>query len=187
MVIGLTLSAARRVVRAAADCSTLSTQAVERSDVPFRCLVALGLVVVNRLSHGGRQPIRFAYVLGLLPFALYRVTVGYGLKRVAARAERLPTLRMLYLRVFGPSSRSRSCSTFSPHAGATLIHSAHQRNGRGPGPLPAGRAPVFSQRPVGQCLTSATAQISTVVYQDSISGPIRMGASESTIVLSQRH
>ena len=46
------------------------------------------------------------HLLGLLPFALYKVTVGYGLKRVAARAERLPKSRLLFLRVFGSSSRS---------------------------------------------------------------------------------
>ena len=45
-------------------------------------------------------------MLGLLPFALYKITVGYGLKRVAARAEPLPKSRMLFLRVFGSSSRS---------------------------------------------------------------------------------
>jgi hypothetical protein len=49
---------------------------------------------------------RFGYLLGLLPFALYKTTVGYGLKRVAARAEPLPKARLLFLRVFGSSSRS---------------------------------------------------------------------------------
>jgi hypothetical protein len=48
----------------------------------------------------------FRYVLGLLPFALYKVTVGYGLKRLAARAEPLPRARLLFLRVFGSPSRS---------------------------------------------------------------------------------
>ena len=54
---------------------------------------------------GGHSQIRFRYLLGLLPFALYRMTVGYGLKRIAAHAEPLPS-RMLFLRVFGSSSRS---------------------------------------------------------------------------------
>jgi hypothetical protein len=49
---------------------------------------------------------RFRYLLGLLPFALYKITVGYGLKRLAARAETLPTARLLFLRVFGSPSRS---------------------------------------------------------------------------------
>jgi len=55
---------------------------------------------------------RFLYLLGLLPFAVYRLTVGYGLRRVAARAERLPKLRTLYLRVFGSSSRSEKLLDF---------------------------------------------------------------------------
>jgi hypothetical protein len=46
------------------------------------------------------------YLLGFLPFVLYRLTVGYGLKRVADRAKRLPAQRLLFLRVFGSSSRS---------------------------------------------------------------------------------
>jgi hypothetical protein len=49
---------------------------------------------------------RFRYLLGLLPFALYKITVGYGLKRLAARAETLPRARLLFLRVFGSPSRS---------------------------------------------------------------------------------
>jgi hypothetical protein len=49
---------------------------------------------------------RFRYLLGLLPFALYKITVGYGLKRFAARAETLPRARLLFLRVFGSPSRS---------------------------------------------------------------------------------
>ena len=49
---------------------------------------------------------RFRYLLGLLPFALYKITVGYGLKRLAARVETLPRARLLFLRVFGSPSRS---------------------------------------------------------------------------------
>ncbi len=49
---------------------------------------------------------QFRYLLGLLPFALYKITVGYGLKRIAARAEPLPKARLLFLRVFGSPSRS---------------------------------------------------------------------------------
>jgi hypothetical protein len=49
---------------------------------------------------------QFRYLLGLLPFALYKITVGYGLKRLAVRAEPLPKVRLLFLRVFGSSSRS---------------------------------------------------------------------------------
>jgi len=49
---------------------------------------------------------QFRYLLGLLPFVLYKVIVGYGLKRLAASAERLPSARLLFLRVFGSSRRS---------------------------------------------------------------------------------
>lgn|SRR5262245_13039410 len=49
---------------------------------------------------------RLLYLLGLLPFALYKITVGYGLKRLATRAEPLPKARLLFLRVFGSPSRS---------------------------------------------------------------------------------
>jgi hypothetical protein len=49
---------------------------------------------------------RFFYLLGLLPFVLYRMTVGLGLKRLAARAQPLQNARLLFLRVFGSSSRS---------------------------------------------------------------------------------
>src|SRR5439155_6909150 len=48
----------------------------------------------------------FRFLLGLLPFALYKVMVGYGLKRLAACAEPLPGARLLFLRVFGSPSRS---------------------------------------------------------------------------------
>jgi hypothetical protein len=49
---------------------------------------------------------QFRYLLGLLPFALYKITVGYGLRRLAACAEPLPKARLLFLRVFGSPSRS---------------------------------------------------------------------------------
>jgi hypothetical protein len=49
---------------------------------------------------------QFRYLLGLLPFALYKITIGYGLKRLAAHAEPLPKARLLFLRAFGAPSRS---------------------------------------------------------------------------------
>jgi len=48
----------------------------------------------------------FLYLLGLLPFAIYKIIVGYGLKRLAACAESQPKARLLFLRVFGSPSRS---------------------------------------------------------------------------------
>jgi hypothetical protein len=48
----------------------------------------------------------FFYLLGLVPFVLYKVTVGYGLKRIKARGERIPKASLLFLRVFGSSSQS---------------------------------------------------------------------------------
>ena len=52
-------------------------------------------------SHDG-----FRYLLGLVPFALYKAITGYGLRRLAANAARVPPGRLLFLRVFGASSRS---------------------------------------------------------------------------------
>jgi hypothetical protein len=48
----------------------------------------------------------FGYLLGLLPFALYKVVVRYGLKRLAVGAKPLPKAGLLFLRVFGSSRRS---------------------------------------------------------------------------------
>ena len=65
--------------------------------------LSVSFCVAVYLMRGGDQ---FRYLLGLLPFALYKITVGYGLKRLAARAESLPKARLLFLRVFGSPSRS---------------------------------------------------------------------------------
>ena len=65
--------------------------------------LSVSLWVSVYLMRGHNQ---FRYLLGLLPFALYKITVRYGLKRPAARAEPLPKARLLFLRVFGSSSRS---------------------------------------------------------------------------------
>ena len=112
MVIGLTLSAAVAWFGLLwiARCYRLK----QLSDQTF-LFDALWLSVSLWLTvylMGADSQFRFPYVLGLLPFALYKVTVGHGLKRVAARAERLPALRMLYLRVFGSSSRSEKLLDF---------------------------------------------------------------------------
>ena len=48
----------------------------------------------------------FVYLLGLLPFLLYKLTVGLGLNPLARRAEPIPKAHLLFLRVFGSSSRS---------------------------------------------------------------------------------
>lgn len=56
--------------------------------------------------------IQFLYLLGLLPFALYKITVGYGLKRIATGAVALPKARLLFLRVFGSASRSEKLFDF---------------------------------------------------------------------------
>ncbi len=48
----------------------------------------------------------FLYLLGLLPFALYKIIVGNGLKRTVGRAETRPNAGLLFLRVFGSPSRS---------------------------------------------------------------------------------
>jgi hypothetical protein len=49
---------------------------------------------------------QFAYLLGLLPFAFYKIAVNCGLNQIAARAALLPKARLLFLRAFGSSSRS---------------------------------------------------------------------------------
>jgi hypothetical protein len=46
------------------------------------------------------------YLLGLLPFALYKLVVRSGLKPLAAAAQPLPNARLLFLRVFSSPSRS---------------------------------------------------------------------------------
>jgi hypothetical protein len=53
-----------------------------------------------------RRP--FHYLLGMLPFALYKMTVGYGLWRSKKRTDMLPEARLLYLRVFGSARRAES-------------------------------------------------------------------------------
>ena len=46
------------------------------------------------------------YLLGLLPFVFYKITVWYGLKRLVKGAKLLSKARLLFLRVFGSSNRS---------------------------------------------------------------------------------
>lgn len=60
-------------------------------------LVSLSLLDITK---------HFLYLLGLLPFALYKIIVGYGLKRLVTRAKTQPNARLLFLRVFGSPSRS---------------------------------------------------------------------------------
>ena len=129
---------------------------------------------------GADSQFRFPYLLGLLPFALYRVTVGYGLKRVAARAERLPKLRPLSLRVFGSSSRSEKLLDFLAarwrYAGSIqLISATDVARGRfGPDEF----LDFLNGRLASAYISDGANR--TVVFRDSICGPIRMGASVST-------
>jgi hypothetical protein len=46
------------------------------------------------------------YLLGLVPFALYKLVQRFGLGRWVASAEPLPNARLLFLRVFGSARRS---------------------------------------------------------------------------------
>jgi hypothetical protein len=48
----------------------------------------------------------FQYLLGFIPFVLYKAVVGYGLGRIRRRLERFPDARLLYLRVFGSPRRT---------------------------------------------------------------------------------
>ena len=49
---------------------------------------------------------RFAYLLGLAPFALYKLVLWYGFGRFVMPAHPLPNARLLFLRVFGSARRS---------------------------------------------------------------------------------
>ncbi len=59
--------------------------------------IFLSVLLMNHLA---------GYLLGLVPFVLYRVVVRHGLKPLAARAGSLPGVHLLFLRVFGSPSRS---------------------------------------------------------------------------------
>ena len=51
---------------------------------------------------------QFRYLLGLVPFALYKLSVGRGLRRIATRAETVPNAHLLFLRVFASPRRSEN-------------------------------------------------------------------------------
>jgi hypothetical protein len=53
----------------------------------------------------GNEP-RFSYLLGLLPFAFYKLILWYGFRRFVVSARPLPNARLLFLRVFGSAARS---------------------------------------------------------------------------------
>jgi len=65
--------------------------------------LSLSLCVTVYLS--GNVP-RLAYLLGLLPFALYKLVMRYGFRRFVAPDKPLPNARLLFLRVFGSARRS---------------------------------------------------------------------------------
>jgi hypothetical protein len=52
------------------------------------------------------QDTPFVYLLGLIPFALYKLVQRFGLARFVSSAEPLPNARLLFLRVFGSARRS---------------------------------------------------------------------------------
>jgi hypothetical protein len=108
---------------------------------------------------GADSQFRFPYLLGLLPFALYRVAVGYGLKRVAARAE-IVAQHVAAITV-------APMSTGNVLVLATLAlrrRHPHQRNGRSPDRFEPDEFLIFlSSRLAGR--HQRQAQISTVVFQ----------------------
>ena len=65
--------------------------------------LSVSLCVTVYLS--GNVP-RLAYLLGLLPFALYKFVMWFGFRRFVAPDEPLPHARLLFLRVFGSARRS---------------------------------------------------------------------------------
>lgn len=52
------------------------------------------------------DPRPFYYLLGLVPFVLYKLVVGFGLKLSSTTSGMLPEARLLYLRVFGSARRA---------------------------------------------------------------------------------
>jgi hypothetical protein len=60
-------------------------------------------LLVSALLFGGW---RFRYLLGLVPFVLYKFITWYGLRPLALRAAGISNARLLYLRVFSSSRRS---------------------------------------------------------------------------------
>jgi hypothetical protein len=86
------------------NCSPLSPQTVSDQTFLFDTLWLSASFCVSGYVFDDDN--RFSYLLGLLPFVLYKITVGYKLKRLAAAAEPLPKARLLFLRVFGSTRRS---------------------------------------------------------------------------------
>ena len=80
----------------------------------------------------------FSYLLGLLPFGLYKLTVGYGLRGFASRARRLPTVRLALSARIRLTQPIREAVRPSGRALALRRwHSAHQCDGRCPWPFRA--------------------------------------------------
>ena len=75
---------------------------------------------------GDRRP--FYYLLGLVPFALYWITVNYGLKPIKTTSDVLPEASLLYLRVFGSARRTEKLFEVLAarwrHAGSIQLMSA---------------------------------------------------------------
>ena len=51
-------------------------------------------------------PTKFLYLLGLLPFVLYKLVLSFELQHFVVSRETLPNARLLFLRVFGSARRS---------------------------------------------------------------------------------
>ena len=132
---------------------------------------------------GADSQFRFPYLLGLLPFVLW-VTVGYGLKRVAARGTIADVvLCASCLRVVRPSEKLLDfLAARWRYAGSIQLISATDVAGA----ASAGRVPRFSQWPIRQCLHQRRRR-STDVFRHSICGPIRTGAPYQQFFLPQRH
>jgi hypothetical protein len=74
------------------------------------------------------DPRRFYYLLGLVPFAVYKLTLAFGLRRSKKKTDGLPEARLLYLRVFGAAGRAEKLfdllSARWRHAGSIQLISA---------------------------------------------------------------
>src|SRR4029450_12935656 len=126
------------MVRAAVDRSTLSTHGVERSDFPFRCLVALGFVLGIRVSIQPAIPF-LARITALCPLQDDRRTRAEAACNTrGTSAEGTPALSS-GLRVIEPG-RAALC----PPRRALAVrrqYSSYQRYGRGPRSFRARRIP----------------------------------------------
>ena len=106
VLVGLSLAAAAATACLVLLWVTRLYRRMQLSDQTF-LFDALWLSVSVWLSaYLMAQETPFVYLLGLIPFALYKLVQRFGLGRFVSSAEPLPNARLLFLRVFGSARRS---------------------------------------------------------------------------------